>query len=387
MPAPGQENGLDKNRLQRIRAVIEEDVASGKYHGAVIMVARHGEIGLQEAVGHANLETQITMHMDHVFSLFSTTKAFTNVLVFMAIEKGRFALTTKVAEIIPEFAGGLREQITVFHLLTHSSGMPFVMSPVPGMNLDKLDDIINAICKNIQSVEQPGVDVRYSPILGHALLGEMVRRVDEKQRPFRQIMHEDLFEPLGMYDASVGVRADLKERHVFPVFLQPLPFGHPSSGNYGLHSAFAEEHAEMPWVGCIASVPALFRFAEMLRCRGELDGNRIISPAMLELATRNWTGDKPNGMFKEVALAQGWDVTPAYLGLGFLLRGDSINHLHYGSLASPRTFGNMGAGSSLFWVDPERQMSFVFLSSGVMNEPDNMRRCQKLSDMAVAAAL
>jgi len=387
MPAPGQENGLDKNRLQRIRAVIEEDVASGKYHGAVIMVARHGEIGLQEAVGHANLETQITMHMDHVFSLFSTTKAFTNVLVFIAIEKGRFALTTKVAEIIPEFAGGLREQITVFHLLTHSSGMPFVMSPVPGMNLDKLDDIINAICKNIQSVEQPGVDVRYSPILGHALLGEMVRRVDEKQRPFRQIMHEDLFEPLGMYDASVGVRADLKERHVFPVFLQPLPFGHPSSGNYGLHSAFAEEHAEMPWVGCIASVPALFRFAEMLRCRGELDGNRIISPAMLELATRNWTGDKPNGMFKEVALAQGWDVTPAYLGLGFLLRGDSINHLHYGSLASPRTFGNMGAGSSLFWVDPERQMSFVFLSSGVMNEPDNMRRCQKLSDMAVAAAL
>jgi len=387
MPAPGQENGLDKNRLQRIRAVIEEDVASGKYHGAVIMVARHGEIGLQEAVGHANLETQITMHMDHVFSLFSTTKAFTNVLVFIAIEKGRFALTTKVAEIIPEFAGGLREQITVFHLLTHSSGMPFVMSPVPGMNLDKLDDIINAICKNIQSVERPGVDVRYSPILGHALLGEMVRRVDEKQRPFRQIMHEDLFEPLGMYDASVGVRADLKERHVFPVFLQPLPFGHPSSGNYGLHSAFAEEHAEMPWVGCIASVPALFRFAEMLRCRGELDGNRIISPAMLELATRNWTGDKPNGMFKEVALAQGWDVTPAYLGLGFLLRGDSINHLHYGSLASPRTFGNMGAGSSLFWVDPERQMSFVFLSSGVMNEPDNMRRCQKLSDMAVAAAL
>ena len=382
-----QAHGLDASRLQRIKTVIAADVAQGKYHGAVIMVARHGEIGLQEAIGYAVLESRTAMRMDHVFSLFSTTKAFTNVLVLMAIEQGRLALTTRVVEIIPEFAGGLRESITVFHLLTHSSGLPFMVSPVPGMNLDILDDIIAAICKNVNSVEQPGVEVRYSPLLGHALMGEMLHRTDTRRRSFRQIMHEDLFSPLKMHDAAVGVRADLEDRHIFPVFQQPLPFGHPSSGNYGLHSAFAEEHAEMPWVGCIASVPALFRFAEMLRRGGELDGVRILSPATLELATRNWTGDKPNGMFKEICLSQGWDIMPAYLGLGFLLRGVSVMHLHYGSLPSPRTFGNMGAGSSLFWVDPERQMTFVLLSSGVMNEPDNMRRCQKLSDMAVAAVL
>ena len=382
-----QVHGLDASRLQRIKTVIAADVAQGKYHGAVIMVGRHGEIGLQEAIGYAVLESRTAMRMDHVFSLFSTTKAFTNVLVLMAIEQGRLALTTRVVEIIPEFAGGLRESITVFHLLTHSSGLPFMVSPVPGMNLDILDDIIAAICKNVNSVEQPGVEVRYSPLLGHALMGEMLHRTDTRRRSFRQIMHEDLFSPLKMHDAAVGVRADLEDRHIFPVFQQPLPFGHPSSGNYGLHSAFAEEHAEMPWVGCIASVPALFRFAEMLRRGGELDGVRILSPATLELATRNWTGDKPNGMFKEICLSQGWDIMPAYLGLGFLLRGVSVMHLHYGSLPSTRTFGNMGAGSSLFWVDPERQMTFVLLSSGVMNEPDNMRRCQKLSDMAVAAVL
>ena len=387
MSAVTPDAGLDTARLQQIKTVIETDIAQGKYHGAVIMVARHGVVGLQEAVGHAVLETRTPMRMDHVFSLFSTTKAFTNVLVLMAIEQGRFALTTRVVEIIPEFAGGMRENITVFHLLTHSSGLPFLVSPVSGMNLDKLDDIIAAICKNVHSVEQPGVEVRYSPLLGHALMGEMLRRTDTRRRSFRQIMQDDLFTPLKMHDAAVGVRADLKTRHIFPVFLQPLPFGHPSSGNYGLHSAFAEEHAEMPWVGCIASVPALFRFAEMLRRGGELDGVRILSPATLELATRNWTGDKPNGMFKEICLSQGWDIMPAYLGLGFLLRGESVMHLHYGSLPAPRTFGNMGAGSSLFWVDPERQMTFVLLSSGVMNEPDNMRRCQKLSDMAVAAAI
>ena len=104
-------------------------------------------------------------------------------------------------------------------------------------------------------------------------------------------------------------------------------------------------------------------------------------------APGTWPGDNPKGVFKEICLPRGGDIIPAYLGLGFLLRGVSIMHLHYGSLPAPRTFGNMGAGSSLFWVDPERQMTFVLLSSGVMNEPDNMRRCQKLSDMAVAAAI
>jgi CubicO group peptidase (beta-lactamase class C family) len=382
-----QENGLDESRLQLLKQVMEQDVEEGKYHGAVIMVARNGVIGLQEAIGNAVKEDNIPMRMDHAFSLFSTTKAFTNILVFRAIEAGVLSLRTKVSEIISQFAGGARESITLFHCLTHSSGLPFMVSPVPGMNLDNLDDIIAAICENVYSDIEPGEEVRYSPILGHALMGEMVRRTDPKQRSFREIIQQDLFDPLHMHDASMGVRADLKDRHIFPIFQEPLPFDHPSSGNHGLHSAFAEEFAEMPWVGCISTVPALFRFAEMLRCGGELDGARIVSPAILDLATKNWTGDKPNGMFEDICNSQGWDIIPAYLGLGFLLRGKSAGHLHYGSLASPRTFGNMGAGSSLFWVDPERQLTFVCLSSGVMNEAENMRRYQKLSDMAVAAAL
>lgn len=387
MSATILESGLDEARLQQLKTVIEDDVKEGKYHGAVIMVARNGVIGLQEAIGHTSADKNTPLQTDAVFSLFSTTKALTNALVFQAIDAGRLTLTTKVSEVIPEFTGGIRENINLFHCLTHSSGLPFLFSPVPGMNIDKLDDIIAAICENVESAHTPGVEVRYSPILGHALMGEMVRRTDPKQRSFRDIIREDLFEPLKMVDASMGLRADLKSRHVFPDFLSPLAFGHPSSGNHGLHSAFAEEFAEMPWVGCVSTVPSLFRFAEMLRCGGELDGKRIISKSILELATKNWTDDKPNGMFEEICKSQNWDIMPAYLGLGFLLRGESISHLHYGSLASPSTFGNMGAGSTLFWVDPERQLTFVCLSSGVMNEPDNMRRFQQLSNMAVAAAI
>ena len=50
-------------------------------------------------------------------------------------------------------------------------------------------------------------------------------------------------------------------------------------------------------------------------------------------------------------------------------------------LASPGTFGNYGAGSSLFWIDPVREITFAFLSSGVMNSAENIERFQRISDM------
>ena len=205
--------------------------------------------------------------------------------------------------------------------------------------------------------------------------------------PFRPLSGEWLFEPLGMKDSSVGVRADLRERHIIPHFLQPLPFTHPSRGNYGKDGAFQEEEAEMPWVGCIASVPDLYCFADMLRRGGELDGARVLSPAMVDRAATNHTGDAPNGMFGPLYHSLGWEQPPACLGLGLVLRGEGIYHHHYGTLASPGTFGSMGAGSTVFWVDPARQMTFVCLRAGVMPEGGSIECFQRLSDMALSAAI
>ena len=57
----------------------------------------------------------------------------------------------------------------------------------------------------------------------------------------------------------------------------------------------------------------------------------------------------------------------------------------FGPFVSPRTFGSYGAGSSLLWVDPVSGVSFCFLSSGVMDEGDNVARFQKLSSITASA--
>jgi CubicO group peptidase (beta-lactamase class C family) len=378
--------GLNETRLEHLRASIEADVKRRLYHGAVIIVARHGRIGLQAAIGCADLAQTRPLQSQSVFSIFSVTKAMTNILALRAVELGQLALTTKVVDIIPEFSGGLREQITLFHLITHSSGLPMVFIPKPGMYIDRLDEIIAAICQNVHSVEPPGERCAYSPLANQALLGEALRRTDPKGRTYRAIVDEELFKPLGMTSSAIGLRADLKSRHIVPDFRGNFPIEHLGHSNLGPNGAFEEEHAEMPWVGAVSTVPDMFRLAEMLRRDGALDGARILSPATLEMARRNWTGDKPNELYKVLAHKRGWEPSPAYIGLGFSLRGTAHAHHMFGTLTSAGTFGNYGAGSALYWVDPERAVTFVCLTAGVMESNDNIERFQRLSDIAISAA-
>lgn len=378
---------LDQERLTHLRGVIADDIAAGRYFGAVIAVARAGQLGLHEAIGHADEAHSRPLRLDSVFSIFSVTKAITNVLALRAIELGRFALTTRISDLVPEFSGGLRNQITVHHLLTHTSGLPIVFAIKPDMCIDRLDEMVAAVCANIHPEEPPGGRVAYSPLANHVLLGEALRRTDPKRRSYRAIVQEDLLAPLKMRDTSVGLRRDLRARHVMPEFRGNYPITHPGHSNLGPNGAFQEEHAEMPWVGVASTVPDIFRFAEMLRQRGVLDGARILAPATVELATRNWTEEKPNELYKALFAQRDWPPAPAYLGLGFALRGTAMCHHLYGTLTSSGTFGNYGAGSALYWVDPVRELTFVCLSAGVMNSLDNVERFQRLSDIAVSAAL
>lgn len=224
-------NALVADRLQYLKTVIEDDIKRGRYYGGVVLVARNGGVGHHEAIGFIDPKDKKPVTKKSVFSIFSTTKAITNVLVFRAIERGEFALTTKLSEVIPEFCGGLRQHITFFHLLTHSSGLPSVFTPKPGMCIDRLHEIVAAICENVHCTDEPGKVINYAPMAGHALMGEAVRRTDPKKRSYRQLVEDEILKPLKMKDTSIGVRKDLKSRHIVPIFMEPFPFDHLGHSN------------------------------------------------------------------------------------------------------------------------------------------------------------
>ena len=379
--------GFDSERLDLLTAAVERDIAADLYFGGVISVKRSGQPAYLKTFGYSSPAKDRKVAEDSVFSLFSVTKAFTNILIFQAIERGLVTLTTPVAKIIPEFAGGLRDRITVFHLLTHSAGLPTMFEARPGMYIDRLAEVIAAICQVALPIEAAGARVDYAPLFNHALLGETARRLDLRKRSYREILREDLFEPLGMKDTSMGVRRDLKPRHLIPEFRGNYPIQHLGHSNLGPNGAFEEEDAEMPWVGCVSTASDMMRFAEMLRGGGTLEGRRIVSRAMVERARTIWTGEKPNEFYANGIRAAGGIAPPANIGLGFSVRGPQMGTTLFGTLASPGTFGAHGAGTTIFWVDPERDISFVGLMTGLMKTIDNLWRWERLSDIVNAAAL
>ncbi len=376
-----------QQRLDHLKATIAADVARGDYYGAVVKIGRGGEVVFEEAIGHADAGGERDLQMDDVFSLFSVTKAFTNVLVLRSIEQGRFQLTTRVADVLPEFTGAPRDRATFFHLLTHTAGMPGVWSPKPGMFLDRLSELFAESIANVHGTSVPGTRCDYSPLVNHVLMGTALVRTDPGGRDFQTLLHEDLFAPLKMASTSMGLRADLAARHVRPDMRGTVPIRHLSRNLPGDHALFEDPAVEAPHVGCASTTGDLWRFAEMLRQEGELDGARLLSPRMVRLARQVHTGDKVNELYRGVALRAGWDVPPANQGLGFQVRGTGVFQHLFGQLSSPETFGNYGAGSTLFWIDPEADLSFSFLSAGVMTQGSNIERCGRLSDIALSACL
>jgi CubicO group peptidase (beta-lactamase class C family) len=377
--------GLNVDQLHRLSAAIHRDVEADLYDGAAFIMARHGVIGLYEAVGFANRVANRLLRINDVFNILSVSKAFTDVIILSLIERGELALTTRVGYIIPELNAKAKEAVTVFNLLTHTAGSPQILFPVETGLMGNLDAVIKAIC-TLELIAVPGKSVSYSPLWGHALLGEIIRRLDGNKRSLRDIFQNELFGPLGMKDTALGRRKDLSSR-IVPIVAHDLAYGNMSAKAVEEHNQYITEDAEIPWMGCVSTAYDLFRFAEMLRRGGELDGVRILSPASVKQATTIQTGALANDYYVSIMEEQGIKPPPANIGLDFQIRGEGISPNSMGNLTSPGTYGKFGLGGTGFWVDPERDVTFVFLRSGLLEHLNDTVRYQRISDMAMAAVI
>ena len=377
--------GLDPGRLERLTATISHDVEHEVYDGAVVVVARRGAVALHAAIGYAERATGRRARPDDVFCAFSITKTLTAATVLRRIEQGELALTTPVADVIPEFGVRGKQRITVAHLLTHTGGLAAVPPALAPELLGDLETFVAAVSQQALDAV-PGSEVNYSAISGHAVLAEMVRRLDGGRRRFRAIVADEVLTPLGMKETWLGLRPDLAPRRV-PVVMRDRSPGLFEPEMLEGFNALLTEESEFPAAGAISTAADLARWGEALRCGGTLDGTRVLAPATVRLATTNHTGLAPNRLWSYARELRGWEAFPAYLGLTFWLRGSGIFPMFFGTLASSATFGHAGAGTALFWVDPERELVFVCLTAGGLEETRNIERFQRLSDLAHAAVL
>ena len=129
--------GMSSERLARITATLQAEVARGKLPGAVVAIARNGKLVYYEAVGYLDPSTKTPMRKDAIFSIASMTKPMTSVALMQLFEEGRVLVSDPVGKHLPKLATmrvainhespaetvATTRSMTVQDILRHTSGI------------------------------------------------------------------------------------------------------------------------------------------------------------------------------------------------------------------------------------------------------------------------
>ncbi|MBX3707786.1 MAG: beta-lactamase family protein [Pseudomonadales bacterium] len=382
--------GFAKKRLERITEHLERNyIGPGKIPGCQVAVARHGHLGYFRSLGVMDRERARAVRDDTIFRIYSMTKPITSVALMQLYERGLFQLNDPVARFIPAwrnqqvYVSGEGDSLetrrpaqpmTVRHLLTHMSGLSYgagnhpvdrqyralQVNRAPGETLASFVDKLARVPLHFD----PGSRWMYSyatDVCGH--LVEVLSGM-----PLDRYLAEHVFAPLGMTDTAFSVPDRKLGRFAANYERQPDKslklIDDPRESSYARKPTFLSGGG-----GLTGTTADYLRFTEMLRCRGELDGERIIGSRTLRLMTANHL---PGGA-DLASCAVGAFSETAYegvgFGLGFAMTLSEIATGHPGV----GDFYWGGAASTIFWVDPAEDLVVIFMTQLMPSSTFNFR--------------
>jgi CubicO group peptidase (beta-lactamase class C family) len=320
--------------------------------------------------------------------VFSTTKGITAIAVAMCAERGLLDYDAPVATYWPEFAAAGKADATVAQLLSHQLGL----ITVDGLTLEQAldwDTITSRLAA--ESPDWPiGTGHGYHALTYGWLAGELVRRVDG--RSLGTFVADEIAKPLGV-DLWIGL-PESEEPRVSPLIQeQPAEDVDPAvkamveavlgpdtrggralslSGAFAMGGTFNRRDvhaAEIPAANCITNAAALAKvYAATL---GPVDGVQLLDTAVRDRARTKITPDGENDLCL---------MMPTTFGLGFMVHG------LFTPYAGPGSYGHPGAGGSVAFAQPERDLSFAYVMNTMAANLAGDLRAQRLIDAAVAAA-
>ncbi|MGH9631080.1 MAG: serine hydrolase domain-containing protein [Bryobacteraceae bacterium] len=307
-----------QSKLDEAVRLIEDRITSGKVSAAALSV-RSGNAEFKRGFGKAGTS-------DAVFLLASITKPMTCTAVMLLADRKELSITDPVQKFIPEFQGGERNRVLIRHLLTHTSGLPDMLPENTDLRKRHapLKDFVAASCRT-PLLFSPGTRVRYQS-MGTLLASEIVARITN--RPFPAFLHEELFEPLGMQQTSLG----LGGRAISDTMLCQVD----EVTNWDWNSTYWRNLAS-PWGGAHSTVTDVSRFLHYFA----RPDSKVLKPETAALMIRN----------QNAGLNQPW-------GIGWMLNGSK-----FGKGCSQQTFGHSGSTGTLCWLDQENGLSFVLLTT------------------------
>ena len=185
--------------VARMEQIIQAYVP-GRFMGSVL-VAQDGKVLLDKAYGFANLEWDVPNTPTTKFRLGSITKQFTAASILLLEERGKLKVEDPVKKYMPD-APAAWDKITIFHVLTHTSGIPsftgfpdFESREAQAMTPEKLVEWFRD--KPLEF--EPGTKWNYSNS-GYVLLGYLIETISGQS--YSDFVQQNIFTPLGMKDSG-----------------------------------------------------------------------------------------------------------------------------------------------------------------------------------------
>jgi CubicO group peptidase (beta-lactamase class C family) len=366
-------HGFAHDRFAAVREVFEDNFAQGLELGARFTLVEAGETVVDLWAGHADRAREAPFDHRTLAAVFSTTKAVAALLIARLVDQGKLRYDQPVSEVWPEFAQAGKDRITVEQAMSHQAGLagfPDEIDPALWFDWD-------AICEKIAAMTPlwpPGAASGYHPITFGYIAGEIFRRADG--RTMGTALRQDLAEPfgldlwIGLPDAEHGRVADLQR-----------PSGLPNFGevNDATRAAFLTRWSspagrgqsewrrmEIPSANGHATADALARLMGALANDGWLEGEVILSPALIAEAAR----ERIRGSDLVLPFEMSW-------GAGFM-RNETVKVWGPGR----QTFGHSGWGGSCAFADPERRLGGAYVMNKQSTDLIGDARARRLIEAA-----
>jgi CubicO group peptidase (beta-lactamase class C family) len=329
---------LKQGQWEQSIELIDRQTSSGQVSAATLFVCSQSTV-FRRAFGQAKTP-------DAVFLLASLTKPMTAAALMVLVDRRQVALSDSVQRFLPEFRGGGRERVSLQHLLTHTSGLPDMLPEDQELRKRHapLTEFVDRTCRT-PLLFTPGSELRYQS-MGILLAAEIATRVTKESFP--AFVSKQVFQPLGMRHTSLGLGGRAISETMRCQVKQASDWDWNSDYWRNLGS---------PWGGAHATGNDVARFLQYFAHPDQ----RILQPATAAAMITNQT----EGLQKR------W-------GLGWMLQNGQ-----WGKRCSLATFGHSGSTGTLCWLDPERDLSFVLLTTKPA-EQSNRTLLQPVSDRVSA---
>jgi CubicO group peptidase (beta-lactamase class C family) len=254
--------------MVRMEQVVQSYVANQSFMGSVL-VARGSQVLLSKGYGSANLEWGIPNSPSTKFRLGSITKQFTAASILLLEERGKLSINDPVKKYMPD-APEAWDKITIFNLLTHTSGIPnFTSFP----EYKKLEPFVTTPGEVVAHFRDkpldfaPGEKWKYSNS-GYLLLGYLIEKITGGS--YEKFVTENIFTPLGMNDSGYDSNSAV--------------IAHRASGY--VHDAKGFENAGFIHMSIPHAAGALYSTTEdLLKWEQSLFGGKLLSAASLDKMT------------------------------------------------------------------------------------------------------